>query len=81
MALNPAWADITRRWSSDPITAEDFEDLPETEKHRMVAFYVAYHRQLEATWRQIKQGMSPDYAGFIEESELYKGTAGHATPD
>ena len=28
MALNPAWAEITRRWSNDPKTVEDCQELP-----------------------------------------------------
>jgi len=75
MALNPEWAEITRRWSRDPLNAQDVEGLSETEKHRMVAFFVAQHRQFEATWRQVKLGLidSSTMFKFGNDAPAFKG--------
>jgi len=79
MALDPEWAEITRRWSSDPLTAEDLEGLSETEKHRMVSFFVAQHRQFESTWRQVGLGLidTSTLLSFGNDAPAFKGVIGN----
>lgn len=81
MALNPEWSEISRRWSSRSLSAEEFAGFSETEKFRMMSFYIAMHRQFEATWRQINLGLidgstlskfgndAPGFSGVITDNQ------------
>ena len=81
MALNPEWSEMSRRWSSHPLSAEEFDGFSENERFRMMSFYVAMHRQFEATWRQINLGLidgstlskfgndAPSFSGIIRENQ------------
>jgi len=81
MALNPEWSEISRRWSSHSLSAEEFDGFSEGEKFRMMAFYIAMHRQFEATWRQINLGLidgstlskfgndAPSFSGTINDNQ------------